>query len=124
MPARSQAIAVTLPLAGGFRFGDWAVAPGENTVRQGDRKVRLEPKVMRLLLARDVLDANGAGSFVLSRFNNDIIDSRSFRDQQLWRWTGGFDGNFHIGNRRFSWEAFAVHGESDIRTQSEGIIDG
>jgi len=51
MTPRSQANAVTLPLAGGFRFGDWAVVPGENLIRQGDRTTRLEPKVMRLLLA-------------------------------------------------------------------------
>ncbi|MEX2499897.1 MAG: TonB-dependent receptor [Wenzhouxiangellaceae bacterium] len=74
--------------------------------------------------ARDVLAENGLDSFVLSRFNNDIIDSSNDRDQQLWRWTGGFDGDFFIGNRRFNWEAFAVHGESDIETQAEGIIDG
>jgi hypothetical protein len=42
---------VTLPLAGGFRFGEWTVVPAENLLRRGDRKVRLEPKVMRLLLA-------------------------------------------------------------------------
>lgn len=51
MASRSQSTAVTLPLAGGFRFGEWTVVPGENLLRQGDRKVRLEPKVMRLLLA-------------------------------------------------------------------------
>jgi len=73
--------------------------------------------------ARDVLAANGIDTFFLHRFNNDIIDSRNFRDQQLWRWTGGFEGDFFIGNRRFNWEAYAVHGETDIETQSEGIVD-
>src|SRR6056297_1449875 len=51
MSSRSHSTAVTMPLAGGFRFGDWTVVPGENLIRQADRKVRLEPKVMRLLLA-------------------------------------------------------------------------
>ena len=51
MTPRSQPVAVTLPLASGFRFGDWTVVPGENLIRQGDRRIRLEPKVMRLLLA-------------------------------------------------------------------------
>ncbi|MGK7294488.1 MAG: TonB-dependent receptor domain-containing protein, partial [Candidatus Wenzhouxiangella sp. M2_3B_020] len=74
--------------------------------------------------ARDVLAANGIDQFVLSRFNNDIIDSSNDRDQQLWRWTGGFEGDFFIGDKRWNWEAYAVHGESDIETQSEGIIDG
>jgi len=74
--------------------------------------------------ARDVLAANGVEQFVLSRFNNDIIDSSNFRDQQLWRWTGGFDGDFFIAGKRWNWEIYAVHGESDIETESEGIIDG
>jgi len=47
----SHTTAVTLPLAGGFRFGDWTVVPNENLIRKGDQKIRLEPKVMRLLLA-------------------------------------------------------------------------
>ncbi|MEX2497397.1 MAG: winged helix-turn-helix domain-containing protein [Wenzhouxiangellaceae bacterium] len=51
MTAQADRTAVTLPLAGGFRFGDWTVVPGENLIRQGSRKVRLEPKVMRLLLS-------------------------------------------------------------------------
>lgn len=51
MTPRSHTAAVTLPLAGGFRFGDWTVVPGENLIRQDDNKIRLEPKVMRLLLA-------------------------------------------------------------------------
>lgn len=74
--------------------------------------------------ARDVLAANGVNTFVLSRFNNDIIDSSNDREQQLWRWTGGFEGDFFIGSRRFNWEAYAVYGETDVETESEGIIDG
>ena len=74
--------------------------------------------------ARDIFAQNGIGAFTLHRFNNDIIDSSNDRDQQLWRWTGGFEGDFFVGNRRFNWEAFAVHGESDIETESEGLIDG
>jgi len=42
---------VPLPLAGGFRFGEWAVLPAENAIRRGDQRRRLEPKIMRLLLA-------------------------------------------------------------------------
>lgn len=74
--------------------------------------------------ARDVLAANGIDTFFLHRFNNDIIDSSNDRDQQLWRWTGGFEGEFFIGNRRFNWEGYAVHGEADVETEAEGIIDG
>jgi len=74
--------------------------------------------------AQDVLASNGIDTFFLHRFNNDIIDPRDFRDQQVWRWTGGLEGEFFIGNRRFNWEAYAVHGETDAETQGEGIIDG
>jgi len=74
--------------------------------------------------ARDVLDSNGIDTFFLHRFNNDIIDPRDFRDQQTWRWTGGFEGDFFIGNKRWNWEGYAVHGETDVETQGEGIIDG
>ncbi|MGK7294936.1 MAG: winged helix-turn-helix domain-containing protein [Candidatus Wenzhouxiangella sp. M2_3B_020] len=51
MTDRNTSAPVTLPLAGGFRFGEWTVVPTENVLRRGDRRVRLEPKVMRLLLA-------------------------------------------------------------------------
>jgi len=74
--------------------------------------------------ARGILQDNGIDTFTLSRFNNDIIDSESNRDQQLWRVTGGLEGDFFVGNRRINWEVYGVHGETDITTDSEGIIDG
>jgi len=74
--------------------------------------------------ARGILQENGVEEFVLSRFNNDIIDSESNRDQQLWRVTGGLEGDFFVGNRRFNWEVYGVHGETDVNTFSEGIVDG
>ncbi|MGK7297440.1 MAG: TonB-dependent receptor domain-containing protein, partial [Candidatus Wenzhouxiangella sp. M2_3B_020] len=36
----------------------------------------------------------------------------------------GFDGDFFIGDKRWNWEAYAVHGETDIETRREGIVDG
>lgn len=74
--------------------------------------------------ARDLLLANDVDEFVLSRFNNDIIDSSRNRDQQLWRWTGGFNGEFFMADRLFTWESYAVHGETDVELSFEGIIDG
>ncbi|MEM7054178.1 MAG: winged helix-turn-helix domain-containing protein, partial [Pseudomonadota bacterium] len=35
----------------GFRFGEWSIIPTENSIRRDDRRIRLEPKVMQLLLA-------------------------------------------------------------------------
>lgn len=37
-------------LDNGFRFGDWSVLPLENKLSRGDKTIRLEPKVMQLLL--------------------------------------------------------------------------
>ncbi len=73
--------------------------------------------------AQDVFAANGVGQFFLHRFNNDIIDSSSYREQHLWRFVAGFEGDFEFANRSFSWEAYAVRGESDGETRGEGIID-
>jgi iron complex outermembrane recepter protein len=73
--------------------------------------------------ARDVLSANGLSQFVLHRFNNDIIDSSIESTQNLWRMTAGFDGDFFVADRRFNWEAFFVHGETDIESRREGIIN-
>ena len=35
----------------GFRFGEWNVLPSENMLTRGNQRVRLEPRVMQLLLA-------------------------------------------------------------------------
>lgn len=73
--------------------------------------------------ARNVLAENGLDTFFVHRFNNDIIDPRNFREQFLWRFTTGLDGDFYIGDRNFNWEAYVVHGESDGESRREGIID-
>jgi outer membrane receptor protein involved in Fe transport len=74
--------------------------------------------------ARDLLAANGMTTFFLHRFNNDIIDSSSFREQHLWRYVAGLEGDLEFAGRDFRWEAYAVRGESDGETLGEGIIDG
>jgi DNA-binding winged helix-turn-helix (wHTH) protein len=38
-------------LSKGFNFGEWAVNPAEHSIRRDDRLIRLEPRVMQLLLA-------------------------------------------------------------------------
>lgn len=73
--------------------------------------------------ARNVLAENELDSFVLHRFNNDIIDPRDFMEQFLWRFTTGLEGDFYLGDRSFNWETYVVHGESDAETRGEGIID-
>lgn len=73
--------------------------------------------------ARGVLAENDMDSFFLHRFNNDIIDSRNFREQHTWRFTTGLEGDFYLGGRNFNWETYVVHGESDSESRREGIID-
>lgn len=73
--------------------------------------------------ARDLLAANEIENFFLHRFNNDIIDSSINSEQNLWRVTAGFDGDFYAGDRRFNWEAYFVHGETDIQSRREGILN-
>ena len=73
--------------------------------------------------ARDVLAANDLDFFVLHRFNNDIIDSSINQKINLWRWTGGLDGEFFLGDRRFHWDAHFVYGKSDIQSRREGILN-
>ena len=72
MPFKSKAKIKAAPVTSnvGFRFGDWAVFPNEHRLQRGDEIVRLEPKVMQLLL------------MLVSRHNqacsrNDLLD-------QLW----------------------------------------
>ncbi|HET6628262.1 MAG TPA: TonB-dependent receptor [Woeseiaceae bacterium] len=73
--------------------------------------------------AQDVFAANGMTEFTLHRFNNDIIDPSSFREQHLWRYVAGLQGDFELAGRNWNWEAYAIRGESDGTTLGEGIID-
>lgn len=73
--------------------------------------------------AQDLLAANGVTTFFLHRFNNDVIDSSSFREQHLWRYVAGLQGDFEFAGRDWNWEAYAIRGESDGMTRGEGIID-
>jgi outer membrane receptor protein involved in Fe transport len=74
--------------------------------------------------AREIMTDAGLTSFVLHRFNNDIIDSANKREQFLWHATAGIDGGFDVGERNFFWSVNAGHGESDAETNNEGIVDG
>jgi len=74
--------------------------------------------------AQGVFADAGMDSFFLHRFNNDIIDPSSKREQHVWRWTAGLDGNLYAGNRRFEWDISSVVGRAAAETRDEGIIDG
>jgi outer membrane receptor protein involved in Fe transport len=78
--------------------------------------------------ARDTLVAGGVdpatGTFRVHRLNNDIVNNGpSILETSLWRFSGGFEGNFDIGERKFYWDVNLTHGESDVETTSTQIID-
>lgn len=77
--------------------------------------------------ARNTLIANGVdadtGTFVVNRFNNDIIDSSTRNETNLWRFSGGFEGNFDLGDRQFNWDVSFTHGETDLEQAGEFIVD-
>ena len=54
--------------------------------------------------------------FYLSRANTDIVSGRASTKTQLYRIVGGLDGNFNIGDRRFTWEIVGNYG----RAKTEG----
>lgn len=57
-------------------------------------------------------------TFVLSRFNNDLVNGgERRRESNLFRIAGGFEGDFEMGGKNFYWDASAVHGSTDIETQ-------
>ena len=67
--------------------------------------------------ARGVLADNGIGegdTFVLSRFNNDIINQGARTSEtSLFRIAAGFDGDFNVGERNFYYNINAVIGETN-----------
>ncbi len=68
--------------------------------------------------------APGTGSFFLHRLNNDLINNGpSTLETSLWRFSGGLEGNFDLGEKRFFWDVSFTHGESDVETISNAIID-
>ena len=72
---------------------------------------------------QQLLADNGLSSFFLHRFNNDVVDSSNFREQFVWRYTAGLEGNFNYADRDFTWDVSFVHGRSDGEDSTFGIID-
>ena len=77
--------------------------------------------------ARDTLIGAGVdpvnGRFFLNRFNNDIIDPASRNETSVWRFSGGLEGNFDLGDRRFNWDVSFAHGETDLEQSGQFIVD-
>jgi len=75
--------------------------------------------------ARGILEGNGLTEFNLDRFNNDLVSAgQDSTENFTWRYAGGFEGDFSVGNRDFYWDVSAVFGQADVETRGLGIIDG
>ncbi|HFE38082.1 MAG TPA: hypothetical protein ENK06_06630, partial [Gammaproteobacteria bacterium] len=64
------------------------------------------------------------GTFTLSRLMNDIVDSSNSVETSLWRFSGGLEGDFSIGERQFFWDVNFTHGETDLEQIATVINDG
>lgn len=75
--------------------------------------------------ARGILQGNGLTAFGLNRFNNDIVSSgENSTENFTYRAVVALEGDFEASQRSFHWDLSAVFGESDIETQTFGIVDG
>jgi len=75
--------------------------------------------------ARGILVGNGLDTFAVNRFNNDLVNAgENSAENSTWRVAAGFDGEFEIGRRGFSWSVSGVFGNADIETREFGIVDG
>ncbi len=75
--------------------------------------------------ARNILVNNGASTFNVNRFNNDLVgNGADSTENHTWRYFGGFAGEFEFAERFFNWDVGVVFGSSDVETQTTGIVDG
>ena len=51
--------------------------------------------------------------FYLGRANTDLTSGRAESETEVFRFVGGFDGTFNLGNREFNWEAVGNYGRAE-----------
>ncbi len=105
-------------------------APGQAGVLQ----VNIDDNPFLTQAQRDIIfaqtDADGNPIFTpgngdnlfITRSNIDIVEgSPNFRDQDVFRFVGGFDGTFELAGREWSWEAAYTFGQTNASTQQTTI---
>lgn len=60
--------------------------------------------------------------FYLSRANTDLYTARASTTTNLWRFVGGVDGNFNLGERQYNWEIVANFGRAKTKGFSREIV--
>lgn len=70
------------------------------------------------------LVANGAdpSTFYLARANTDLSTGSFRTESNLYRFVGGFDGDFNLGDRNFTWEVKANYGQSNSKTTAREVV--
>ena len=75
--------------------------------------------------ARGILNDNNVDSFLLNRFNNDIVSSGSNQNETwVYRISNILEGEFQIGQKNFYWDVSASYSAADVTTSTIGIVDG
>jgi len=77
--------------------------------------------------ARGILTSapNNLTQFNVNRFNNDLVSGGiNSTENFTWRSMTGFEGDFEFANRNWNWDVSGVFGQSDVETNSFGIVDG
>jgi outer membrane receptor protein involved in Fe transport len=62
------------------------------------------------------------GEFELGRANIDIQSGRASSVSKLYRFVGGFDGNFGVGGRTFNWELVGNYGRSKTVGHQKALV--
>ena len=70
-------------------------------------------------LAANQMDTS---TFLLARANTDLATGSFKTTSNLYRLVGGFDGDFNVGSRAFSWEVKAIYGRSDTETTTREVV--
>jgi outer membrane receptor protein involved in Fe transport len=60
--------------------------------------------------------------FYLSRANTDLYTANASTATYLWRFVGGLDGTFNLGERKFDWEVVANFGRAKTKGYSRELV--
>jgi iron complex outermembrane receptor protein len=64
----------------------------------------------------------GEPCFLLGRANTDLYTARASTTTKLWRFVGGVDGNFNLGEREYNWEVVANFGRARTKGFSRELV--
>ena len=60
--------------------------------------------------------------FYLQRGNTDLYTANASTTTYLWRFVGGLDGNFNVGERTYNWEVVANFGRAKTKGYSKELV--